>query len=311
MKVFIYGGPQSICHICTRRLLSEGHETAVFLEKEEDRTPFQGLGADLFAGSIFQLPELDTALSGCDVAVFLGTDMPEKSKPAMHDLHYYDRVRRDGTRNFLSAVLRQKVPFSVIVSSTPVYGDHGTQWVEESHPLHPAPPAQSFADMEEIVSQRDEFQGVNYVILRAGIYYSAHTFYMQNLFSMIQKGKTPPLAGQRGFVSLIHAEDFADALLCAITNGPSGEVFNIVDDTPIPMNKLISHMAAHIDGKAPGGMPSFLLRLAIGKEFAKLLQSSCRVSNQKAKKILGWSPRYPSIYERLPHEVAIWKQSHA
>jgi nucleoside-diphosphate-sugar epimerase len=161
--------------------------------------------------------------------------------------------------------------------------------------------------MEDIVRQAGEFQGLKWVLLRAGFVYSAHDWHTRNLFSQLAAGKIPPLAGERSYVSPIHAEDLAEAVVRAVDNAPAGSTFNIVDDCPVRLNELLTATAVAMGVKSPGALPSFLIRLYMGKDLYRLLQTSCRVSNQRAQDVLGWRPRFPSVLERLEDEVAIWR----
>ena len=59
------------------------------------------------------------------------------------------------------------------------------------------------------------------------------------------------------------------------------------------------YMAEILTKKRPGHMPAFLFKLIIGKDLYDVISMNCRVSNAKAKKILGWKPQYPSYKEGL------------
>jgi nucleoside-diphosphate-sugar epimerase len=308
MRTVLAGGPQEAMRACARAFRAQDCEVTMLVDPAAPHG-FGGLGAEVLPASVYDLARLDACLCKKDVAIFLGTDIPMTLLPGQADLGPFDRFRREGTRSYLAAVLRQRVPLLVLVSSVAVYGDCGEDEVDERSPLRPPPPAQSFADMEEILTHGREFQGLNHIILRAGLMYSARAWHTRNLLGVLQGGTAPPLAGERGYVSLVHTEDLAAAIVRAVEAAPAGEVLNIVDDVPVRLGALVTAAARALGVKPPGALPSFLLRLCLGREVARLLGTSCRASNARAKRRLGWTPRYPSIIERLPAEIAAWRET--
>lgn len=49
--------------------------------------------------------------------------------------------------------------------------------------------------------------------------------------------------------------------------------------------------------------PTFILKLILGTLLVEMASMSCRVTNAKAKRVLGWAPRYPSFREGLQATV--------
>jgi nucleoside-diphosphate-sugar epimerase len=306
MRVFLVGGAQEACHSCAAALRRRNHEVTVLVEAA--RTLYHGLGVEIMEGSIFDLGRVEEGLARHDVAIFFGTELPLTLVPSQADLGPYDRKRREGTRNFMAAVLRQRVPFCILVSSVVVYGNCGERLVDERAALNPPRLAQSFADMEDVASQGGEFQGLKHAVLRAGLIYSARSWHTRGLLDLLASGNAPPLAGEGAYVSPIHAEDLGEAVACAAEKAPPGAVMNIVDDEPVRLRDLLIEAARALGVKPPGALPSFVLRLSVGKDVYQLIQMSCRANNAVAKKILGWKPRFPSILEQLKEEVARWRE---
>ena len=116
------------------------------------------------------------------------------------------------------------------------------------------------------------------------------------LVEMIRARKMP-LAGKGTAVwSFIHIEDAATATVEAVEHGRRG-VYNVVDDEPAPISEWLPELAKAIDAKPPRRVPLWLARLA-GGEVAAIMMSELRgSSNRKAKRELGWQPRYPSWRE--------------
>jgi nucleoside-diphosphate-sugar epimerase len=93
--------------------------------------------------------------------------------------------------------------------------------------------------------------------------------------------------------SFIHIEDAAAATVAAIERGERG-LYNIVDDDPAPVAEWLPALAGAVGAKPPRRVPRWLGRIAAGEAGAVMMTEVRGASNEKAKRELGWSPRYPS-----------------
>src|SRR5262249_19225716 len=93
--------------------------------------------------------------------------------------------------------------------------------------------------------------------------------------------------------SFIEITDAATATLAAVGSGAPG-IYNVVDDDPAPVAEWLPHLAQVAGTKPPLRLPAWLGRLLAGAVVVAQIASSRRASNQKARKELGWVPRYAS-----------------
>ena len=99
---------------------------------------------------------------------------------------------------------------------------------------------------------------------------------------------SPFFGKPEGFLSCIHADDAASAVVSAL-QAPTG-VYNVVEDSPLRRRELIDAIAA-----AEGQPPPLLVPpplAALGGNLVRALMRSQRVSNWKLKSTTGWHPRY-------------------
>jgi nucleoside-diphosphate-sugar epimerase len=102
----------------------------------------------------------------------------------------------------------------------------------------------------------------------------------------IVAGRVPLVDGARGMYSWLHVEDAASAVVAALERG-GPEIYNVVDDEPASQAEWLPVLAQTLradpppvaETPPPPYAPEMSLRGA---------------SNAKAKRELGWRPRYAS-----------------
>lgn len=95
--------------------------------------------------------------------------------------------------------------------------------------------------------------------------------------------------------SRIHVDDIVSAALLAL-DAPAG-AYNISDDLPCSQNEVIEYACALLGLPQP---PLQSLEEAGLSPMARAFYAeNRRVANGKAKRVLGWQPRYPDYREGL------------
>jgi nucleoside-diphosphate-sugar epimerase len=91
-------------------------------------------------------------------------------------------------------------------------------------------------------------------------------------------------------------DDGAEAVIAALDHGQSG-AYNIVDDDPAPASEWLPYFARTIGARPPLRLPVWLGRLIGGEALTAMMTDARGVSNEKAKRELGWKPRWSSWRE--------------
>ena len=71
-------------------------------------------------------------------------------------------------------------------------------------------------------------------------------------------------------------------------------IYNIVDDEPAPVREWLPVLAQALGAKPPRHVPRWLARLVAGDVAVMMGTESRAASNAKARRELGWEPRYAS-----------------
>ena len=113
------------------------------------------------------------------------------------------------------------------------------------------------------------------------------------LVEMVPKRQVPVMGGGTGVWSFIEVTDAAAATVAPVGRGAPG-LYNVVDDDPAPVAEWLPYLAQVAGAKLPLRMSAWLGRLVAGEFVVPRMTTSRGSSNEKARKELGWEPRYPS-----------------
>src|SRR3546814_6586991 len=95
--------------------------------------------------------------------------------------------------------------------------------------------------------------------------------------------------------SRIHVDDIVAGTIAGL-DGPPG-IYNISDDLPASQNFIVEYGSALLDVAPP---PLLSLEQAgLSAQARAFYAENRRVANGKAKRVLGWSPTYPTFKEGL------------
>ena len=202
-----------------------------------------------------------------------------------------NELRTRGTDALLAAA-REAGVRRFVAQSVSVYGRYtqeGRPIKTEDDPLA-TPPAhmeESFAALDHLERVVTEFGGI---ALRYGVFYGAAN---DGSVQPVRKRQFPIVGDGGGIWSWIHLEDAAAATVLALEHeGPA--IYNIVDDEPAPVREWLPVLAQALGAKPPRRVPTWLGRLLAGKAVVVMATEAGGASNAKAKRELGWTPRYPS-----------------
>lgn len=176
------------------------------------------------------------------------------------------------------------------LSSTGVYGDMRGAWVDEHTPTV----AETGAGRRNARAEADAAwlrMGAR-VFRLPGIYGPG-----RSAFERIEAGKARRIDMPGQVFSRVHVDDIVSGVVAALTSDAPAGAYNLADDLPDSGNAVIEE-ACHLLGQEPPPLQKLeeanLSEMALG-----FYAENRRVANGKAKRILGWEPRYPTFREGL------------
>jgi nucleoside-diphosphate-sugar epimerase len=162
------------------------------------------------------------------------------------------------------------------------------------------PPEQLRALLDAIRYLEDAVTGIDWgegIVLRYGGFYGPGTSLsadpQADFTAPIRKRRFPIVGNGNGIWSFVHIEDAATATVAAVEHGKPG-IYQVTDDEPAPVREWLPELARDLGAKPPRHVPRWLGRLLAGEAAAVMMTEVRGASNEKAKRELGWRPRYAS-----------------
>lgn len=302
MKVFVAGASGAMGRPLVRQLRAAGHEVTGMTRREERAAQIREAGASAVVCDVFDATALESALVAAapEVVVHQLTSLPPRIDYKAKDdpLAATNRVRSEGTRNLLAAAVAAGARRLVAESVAFLYAPEG-EWVkDEEAPLFEGAPhpfggaVEALTDLERQVTGAEGIEGV---VLRYGWLYGPGTYFDRDgsQTEEAMKRRLPIVGKGTGTFSFLQVEDAAAATVAAVERGAPG-VYNVVDDEPAPMREWVPVFCEAAGAKRPMRVPAWLARLIAGSAAASSATQLRGASNAKAKRELGWQPRYPS-----------------
>jgi nucleoside-diphosphate-sugar epimerase len=170
------------------------------------------------------------------------------------------------------------------LSSTGVYGDAQGRWVDESAPTGTGRrSARSEADTRWLALGARVFR-------LPGIYGPG-----RSALDRVREGRAQRIDLPAQVFSRVHVDDIVSGVIAGL-EGPPG-AYNLADDLPCSQNAVIEE-ACRLLGLEPPPLQALeqanLSPMALG-----FYAENRRVANGKAKRILGWGPKYSTYREGL------------
>lgn len=304
MRVVVAGATGVLGIPLVERLLAAGHTVHGITRSADGAERLTRLGARAMIADILNRNELLQVARGAEADAVLNEATSLKKPPLGHSgMAATNDLRIHGTANLLD--LAREVGATRFVTQSIVFGygysDHGEQVLTEDSPFGRTEGGPFDAHIAAMVStERQAFQadGIDGIALRYGLLYGGDA---DSVLRML-RSRALPVARNGGRLAFVHHEDAAAATVVALERGKGGQAYNIVDDTPATFREVITGIAVAGHAPKPLVLPGWLLRRVAPYGGVVLNDVSMVVSNAKAKRELGWSPRYPSYRDGLRSE---------
>ena len=224
--------------------------------------------------------------------------------PASFNLKRFDEefaltnmLRTEGTDYLLAAARETGCRRFIAQSYTGWPYVRTGSWVKkEEDPLISSPEPsvrktlQAILHIESAVLGESAMEGF---VLRYGAFYGPGTSLGRggSLLEEVKRRRVPIVGNGTGYWSFLHIDDAASATLAAVDAASPG-LYNICDDEPAPVSEWLPFLADAVGAKPPRHIAKWLGRLAIGEYGVAMMTEIRGASNQKAKTLMHWRPKW-------------------
>ena len=170
------------------------------------------------------------------------------------------------------------------LSSTGVYGDAGGAWVDEGSPTG--------------TGRRSARSEADAAWLERG----AHVFRLPGIYGpgrsalgRVREGRARRIDAPGQVFSRVHVDDIVSGVIAALVAPPGA--YNLADDLPASGN-AVTEEACRLLRVDPPPLQS-IDEADLSPMARRFYDENRRVANGKAKRVLGWRPRYPTYREGL------------
>ena len=300
MRVFVAGGTGVVGRRLVPQLVARGHQVTATTTGRGKLGLLEQLGADAVVMDGLDAASVRKAVAeaGPDAIVHQMTAIApaHAGKP---DMKHFDRwfattnrLRTEGTDHLLAAADATGVSHVVAQSYSSWNGIREGGWVKtEEDPLDPMKGTAAQSGMAAIRYLEDVVIKAGGAVLRYGGLYGPGA--TDDQVELVRKRQFPLVGGGTGYSSWVHLDDAASAAVLAVEQEAKG-VFNIVDDEPAPASEWLPYLAACAGAKPPLRVPRWLARPLAGEVVVTMMTEGRGFSNARARRELGWEPRYPS-----------------
>jgi hypothetical protein len=169
---------------------------------------------------------------------------------------------------------RKGAPWLSYLSSTGVYGDAGGAWVDECAPIAGRRPERNRADAAWLALGARVFR-------LPGIYGPG-----RSPLDRVADGTAHVTGLPEQVFSRVHVDDIASGVVAGLEAPPGA--YNLADDVPASQDRVVAY-AARLLGRP---MPRTVALEELSPQARAFYAENRRVSNAKAKRVLGWRPTY-------------------
>ncbi|MGW2957467.1 NAD-dependent epimerase/dehydratase family protein [Streptomyces sp. NPDC001220] len=310
VRVFVAGGSGVLGRRLVPQLVARGHRVTATTTSAARLDLLRRLGAEGVVMDGLDALSVGAAVAAARPEVIVhqltAISTAHAGKPDIkHPDRWFaltNRLRTEGTDHLLAAAEATGVPHVVAQSHASWNGIREGGWVKtEEDPLDLMAGTAAHQGMLALRHLEEAVLEAGGAALRYGAFYGPGA--IDDQVTLVRKRQYPLVGRAEGHSSWIHLDDAASATVLAVEQKARG-VFNIVDDEPAPAAEWLPYLAECAGAKRPLRVPVWLARLLAGDQAVVIMTEGRGFSNAKARRELGWEPRYPSWRQGFKAELA-------
>jgi len=317
MNVFVTGGAGYIGSVCVEQLLNAGHRVAVYDNLSEGHRPAVDKRAAFVEGQLDDEKALESALKDSRAEAIIHFAAHALVAESMVNPGKYFRNNVANAINLLNAAVAAGIKKFVFSSTCATYGPPDRIPMTEDLPQRPINPyGESKLMVERMLGWYQQIHGLEFVAFRYfnaagasdrfGEHHRVETHLIPNVLK-VPLGRTPhceiygadyPTPDGTCIRDYIHVMDLADAHILALAPGKQG-FYNLGNGDGYSVRQIIQSCEKITGQKIP-----VLEKARRPGDPPRLVAAA-----EKARRDLGWQPKYPRLDEII-RTAWSWHKAH-
>ncbi len=281
MHIFIAGGTGSIGAAIVPALLRRGHTVAALARSERSARRLSAMGATAIPGDLWRPDQFLTVAAEADGIVYAATDFSA-------DMEAMDQCLLDALLPRLARNARgQRL---IYTGGCWLYGATGDRIATESTPFDPLP---AFAWMVPAIGRVLAAPGIHPIVIHPAMVYEG----TEGVFARFAEdarslGRVRVIGGVHTRWPLVHRHDLAALYVLALERSGPGESYNGASAAGVPAGSVAQEIARRFGANdTPETRDTEEAAAALG-EWARGYAMDQQMSGEKARRVLGWQPRW-------------------
>jgi len=297
MRVLVTGATGFVGRAITHAVLRHGHQVLAFVRNPEKARDLLSAGAAIARGDMWQPVTYEPLVAEVDAVIHAAQEVAQWrfTRRNILAMHKSDELM---TRTLAGACASQN-KLLIYTSGALTHAKYGGEWIDETAAARPCRLAQGHADREAELVAMHRNAGLNVMVISPGFVYGDGGF-LRTTAKLLERGRYRMIGRGDNFWSLVHVDDVGEAFALALERGRAGETYFLADEHPMLRRDFVSRVATELGVPRVRRAPAWAMGLVTGFALVEAITSSFRIRADKARRELGWTPRFESFEAALP-----------
>jgi len=299
MKVFLSGATGFIGSAVLGRLVKAGHSVKALVQDLHHVDLVKKMGGIPVIGDLLVPAQWSESVKDCDIVISTSSPYRMGEKLSLGEAERRAETHAEEIGNLLHAAAGSHVQAVVLTYHVTAFGNQGDRWASEILTIDPVGLARPIAGAYWEIEKLARKLGIQTIEVFPGWVYGPAGWFGQ-MTEAIREGTAKLVGAGENHLSLIHIDDLAEGYRLILDKMPFGERFCLVDNQPVTQSDLLHYLANELMVNAPQRVTYGEYAKEYGEVMAETMDSSVRVTNDKAKKELGFKPAYEGFVQGVP-----------
>lgn len=300
MKVFISGATGFIGSAVLRRLVEAGHTVKGLVQDLHHVDEVKKAGGIPVVGDLLVSAQWSEQVKDCDVVISASSPYKMGEKMSLAEADRRAKSHAEEVNNLLHAAADSSVQAVALTYHVTAFGNQGDRWASEILTIDPVGLARPIAGAYWDIEKTARKLGIQTIEVFPGWVYGPKSWFGHLMVGGMKEGTARIVGAGTNHLSLIHIDDLAEGFKLILDKMPFGERYCLVDGHPVTQSDFIHYLANELMLDAPKRIEYGDYAKEYGEVLAEAMDSSVRVTNDKARKELGFKPVFESFVQGVP-----------